>query len=241
MQYDMITNPGSRNVNEDSIGVTKHQGCICFVVADGLGGHGGGDVASRLAVQAFDTVFSGGNECPQHDLLSEAFRLAQSDILREQQRTGLPLQMKTTAVALVIQNGQAVWGHIGDSRLYAFERNKVRLRTLDHSVPQMLALSREISEKDIRGHPDRNRLLRVLGTAEASPQFELSELWSVDRFQAFLLCSDGFWELVTEKEMGRLLKKSRTPGEWLGQMRDVVEQRGHGTDMDNYSAVAVML
>jgi len=241
MQYDMVTNPGGRNVNEDSIGVTENKGRICFVVADGLGGHGGGDVASRLAVQAFDTVFSENDGRSQCELLSKAFRLAQSDILQEQQQTGLLSQMKTTAVALVIQNGQAMWGHIGDSRLYAFERNKVRFRTLDHSVPQMLALSREISEKDIRGHPDRNRLLRVLGTAEASPQFELSELWSVDRFQAFLLCSDGFWELITEKEMGRLLKKSRTPGEWLGQMRDVVEQRGHGTDMDNYSAVAVML
>lgn len=240
MQYDTITSQGGRPVNEDSVGVIKHEGVTCFVVADGLGGHGGGDAASRLAVEAFDAVFSGGGR-PPTELLSDAFLQAQADILREQQRTGLLSQMKTTAVSLVIQDGQAVWGHIGDSRLYAFERNKVKLRTLDHSVPQMLVLSGEIREKEIRGHPDRNRLLRVLGVAEDPPRFELSEAWPVSQFQAFLLCSDGFWELITEKEMGKLLKKSRTPREWLAQMRDVVEQRGKNTNMDNYSAIVVIL
>ena len=240
-QYDMISCLGGRPVNEDSIGVTECGGLTCFVVADGLGGHGGGDTASRLAVRAFDAVFSEGCGRPCTDLLPEAFLRSQEDILQEQQRMGLPSQMKTTATALAIQGGQAVWGHIGDSRLYAFERNKVKLRTLDHSVPQMLALSGEIREKDIRGHPDRNRLLRVLGVAGEAPRFEVSEVWPADQFQAFLVCSDGFWELITEKEMGKLLKKSRTPREWLAQMRDTVEQRGRDTDMDNYSAIAVMI
>lgn len=240
MQYDTISKPGSRDVNEDSVSVTEYKGRTCFVVADGLGGHGGGDVASRLAVRAFDAVFSSGKGFPA-ELLSQAFTQAQSDILQEQQRMGVPSQMKTTVVALAIQNGQAVWGHIGDSRLYAFEHGKVKLRTLDHSVPQMLVLSREISEKDIRGHPDRNRLLRVLGAAEEPPRFELSEVQLTGQIQAFLLCSDGFWEFITEKEMGKMLKKSRTPTEWLRQMQEIVEQRGQGTDMDNYSAISVML
>ena len=240
MQYDTISKPGGRDVNEDSVSVTESKGHTCFVVADGLGGHGGGDVASQLAVRAFETVFSG-SEGPPAELLSQAFARAQADILQEQQRLGLPSQMKTTVVALVLQDGQAIWGHIGDSRLYAFERGKVKLRTLDHSVPQMLVLSREISEKDIRGHPDRNRLLRVLGIAGELPRYELSEVQLTGQIQAFLLCSDGFWELITEKEMGKMLKKSRTPMEWLKQMQEIVEQRGQGTDMDNYSAIAVML
>lgn len=241
MYYSTITNPGARPVNEDSIGVTEHGDLTCFVVADGLGGHGMGDAASQLAVKAFDKVFSAPEGKPLPELLSDAFLRAQADILREQRRAGAPSQMKTTAVALAVQNGQAVWGHIGDSRLYAFARNKVKTHTLDHSVPQMLVLSGEIKEKAIRGHPDRNRLLRVLGVAGEPPRFELSELHRIDQFQAFLLCSDGFWELITEKEMEKLLKKSRSPEEWLEQMRTVVEDRGRGTDMDNYSAVAVIL
>lgn len=241
MHYYTITNQGSRSVNEDSTGVTEHGDLTCFVLADGLGGHGMGDAASQLAVKAFDEVFSSSSGKPLPELLSDAFLRAQADILQEQQRTGAPSQMKTTAVALAVQNGQAVWGHIGDSRLYAFARNKVKTRTLDHSVPQMLVLSGEIKEKAIRGHPDRNRLLRVLGVAGDPPRFELSELHRIDQFQAFLLCSDGFWELITEREMGKLLKRSRSPEEWLGQMRTVVEDRGRGTDMDNYSSIAVIV
>ena len=95
MQYDVITSPGSRAVNEDSTGVTENQEHICFVVADGLGGHGGGDVASRLAVQAFDTVFSAGDGRSQSELLFEAFLQAQADILQEQR--GTPSQRKPTA------------------------------------------------------------------------------------------------------------------------------------------------
>ena len=222
MHFSTITNQGGRPVNEDSIGITEHGGLVCFVVADGLGGHGMGDAASQLTVKAFDEVFSSPEEKPLSELLSNAFLQAQADILREQQRTGAPSQMKTTAVALAIQNGQVAWGHIGDSRLYAFARNKVKLRTQDHSVPQMLVLSGEIKEKAIRGHPDRNRLLRVLGVAGDPPRFELSELHQIDQFQAFLLCSDGFWELITEKEMEKLLKKSRSPEDWLMQMQTVV-------------------
>ena len=154
---------------------------------------------------------------------------------------GLPSQMKTTAAALAIQGGQAVWGHIGDSRLYAFERNKVKLRTLDHSVPQMLALSGEIREKDIRGHPDRNRLLRVLGVAGEAPRLKCLRSGRRISFRRFWYAAMGSGELITEKEMGKLLKKSRTPREWLAQMRDTVEQRGRDTDMDNYSAIAVMI
>ena len=241
MRYYTITDQGGRSVNEDSIGVTEHGDLACFVVADGLGGHGKGEVASRLAVQAFDGVFSAPGKKSMAELLSDAFFRAQEDILREQRQIGASSQMKTTAVALVIQNGRAVWGHIGDSRLYVFVKHRVKERTLDHSVPQMLALSREIRERDIRNHPDRNRLLRVLGVAGDSPRFELSEPQPLDQIQAFLLCSDGFWEFVTEREMEKLLKRSRTPEEWLEQMKATVEKRGQGTDMDNYSAIAVIL
>lgn len=241
MRYHTITNQGGRPVNEDSIGVTEYGDLACFVVADGLGGHGKGEVASRLAVQAFDGVFSAPEEKPLTELLSDAFLRAQEDILREQRNVGAASQMKTTAVALAIQNGKAVWGHIGDSRLYVFTKHRVKVRTLDHSVPQMLVLSGEIREKKIRQHPDRNRLLRVLGVAGDPPRFELSEPRPLDQIQAFLLCSDGFWELVTEREMGKLLRRFRTPEEWLDQMKAIVEKRGRGTDMDNYSAIAVIL
>ena len=241
MRYATLTRPGSRPVNEDSLGVFSSGDTWCFLVADGLGGHGQGDVASRLAVDAFGALYSAPFSGPMPGQMAAAFRQAQEDILREQRAAGAFAQMKTTAAALALRDGQALWGHIGDSRVYAFARRRVKERTLDHSVPQMLALAGDIREKEIRGHPDRNRLLRVLGVAGDAPRFELSPVQDARRFDAFLLCSDGFWELITEKEMGAQLKRAASPEEWLAQMAGIVEERGRGREMDNYSAIAVLL
>ena len=149
--------------------------------------------------------------------------------------------MKTTVCALMISGKEAVWGHIGDTRLYLFSSNKVRERTLDHSVPQMLVLAHEITEKNIRHHPDRNRLLRALGAVGDSPQFELSRKVCLDDVQAFLLCTDGFWENVLEKEMSALLKKSNSPEDWINRMVKIVSRRENSGNIDNYSAIAVWM
>lgn len=240
MNWKCISLNGTREINEDCVKVVEHNDIKCFIVADGLGGHGKGDVASNLACNAFEKVFSDSTPSSSlTDLLSSAFLYAQTAILDEQKATGSHFQMKTTVCALAIRDNEAAWGHIGDTRLYAFARNKVKIRTLDHSVPQMLVLTRDIKEKDIRNHPDRNKLLRVLGISGDTPKFEISELYTVQKFQAFLLCSDGFWELIIEKEMGSLLKKSTSAEEWMEKMCEVVTQHGNKTDMDNSSAIAI--
>lgn len=238
MEWFVQTGIGSREINEDSIYADCSDNKGLFVVADGLGGHGKGDIASGLATATFKETFSTRPESLQ-DFFSEAFLNAQESILAEQRRVGCPFQMKTTVCALAIDKDKLMWGHIGDTRLYAFSRNKVKVRTLDHSVPQMLVLVHDIKEKDIRNHPDRNKLLRVLGVSGDTPKFEISELQNTSAYQAFLLCSDGFWELILEKEMCTTLKKSSSAAEWMAKMREIVEQRGAGKDMDNYSAITV--
>lgn len=236
--YHALSERGSREVNEDSIAIIRQGIRRCFVVADGLGGHGKGDVASSLAVKAFSDVFSEA-KAPLPDSLTDAFLNAQSAILAEQRRLGNHSQMKTTVCALAMDADQLAWGHIGDTRLYAFARNKVKTRTLDHSVPQMLVFAGDIKEKEIRGHPDRNKLLRVLGDSDGTPKFEISTVQKTRDYQAFLLCSDGFWELILEKEMCLLLKTSVSAEDWLRRMAEVVSRRGAGMEMDNYSAIAI--
>lgn len=240
MTYAVSTLVGSRPVNEDSARIIAQGGRTCFIVADGLGGHGMGDVASQTAAAAFEQVFTRGQGSLE-ELLSQGFAASQKAILDEQLRRGCPHKMKTTVVALAMEGGQLAWGHIGDSRLYAFQKNKVRERTLDHSVPQMLVLAHEIKEKDIRHHPDRNKLMRVLGIQGDSPKYQIAPTQPAGAFQAFLLCSDGFWELILEKEMCSTLKKSRTVEEWLDQMVKIVYARGAGTDMDNNTAIAIWM
>ncbi len=240
MTFQVLSQCGSREINEDSVYAGCLNGCSLFVVADGLGGHGKGDVASMLAVNAFKETFSNGSE-PLSTLFPKAFLNAQTAILTEQTRTACPFQMKTTVCALAIYDGNLIWGYIGDTRLYAFFRNKIKVRTLDHSVPQMLVLARDIKEKDIRNHPDRNKLLRVLGVSGDVPKFEVTEVQNATKYQAFLLCSDGFWEHILEKEMCVTLKKSSSAAEWLERMQKIVEQRGSSADMDNYSAITVWM
>ena len=174
------------------------------------------------------------------------FHVNQRDIFEEAQKRVMNIQegtfangMKTTLVALDICRDQIKWAHIGDSRLYYFQNCKLVERTLDHSVPQMLVLAHKLKEKKIRGHEDRNKLLRVIGSPWETKKYDCSEIINKNGFQAFLLCSDGFWELIDEKAMTKTLKKSNSVDEWLDAMVEIVRQNGKCTDMDNNSAIAV--
>ena len=236
--YTVFTDRGGREVNEDSARVFEKDGKKCLVLRDGLGGHGKGEVASALVVEAVGQIFNSAQKIDE-DFLRSAFQLSQEALIDEQIRQDAKTDMKTTAVAMYIDGNKVQWGHVGDSRLYAFAKNKVKLRTLDHSVPQMLVFAREIKEKQIRNHPDRNRLLRVMGIEWEKPMYELAEQTQLEKYQAFLLCSDGFWELIDEKQMCKLLKNSSTVEEWMQAMVEVIKQNGIGKNMDNYTAIAL--
>ena len=238
LNYFGVSDIGSRNTNEDSIGSFSNGSNRCFVVCDGLGGHGMGDVASKIVVDEFEKQFMTATDMSQ--LLPVAFDAAQSVLLREQSVQNAMRKMKTTCVALVTDDKNAYIGHVGDSRLYVFYKNKVKYRTLDHSIPQMLVLSKEIKESEIRNHPERNYVLRVMGVHWEEPMYELARAEKLKKCQAFLLCTDGFWELILEDDMCRLLAQSDSPEEWLNRMTEVVKQNGEGKNMDNFSAIAVI-
>ena len=237
--YDLLSNAGGRENNEDSVGMYQNEQEYCFVLADGLGGHGKGEVASRLAVETCVNVFA--QEGAGEEVLSQSFDQAQQAILKGQKEDYHAQDMKTTLVLLHVGEEEIRWGHIGDSRLYYFKNKKLAERTLDHSVPQMLVAAGQIKEKQIRNHPDRNRLLRVPGIDWDAPKYQIGEMTAREGSQAFLLCSDGFWELIDEKKMQHCLKKAKTPGQWLTLMEEIVKKNGQGKNMDNYSAVAVWL
>ncbi|MGN0165878.1 MAG: PP2C family protein-serine/threonine phosphatase [Lachnospiraceae bacterium] len=237
LKYAVFTNIGGRKVNEDAVGAFEKDGRHCFVVCDGLGGHGMGEVASELVKKTIGEQFNKTDE--MENFLGQAIITAQNILMAEQSVRQVPQKMKTTVVSLVADDETAYIGHVGDSRLYVFNKNKVKLRTYDHSIPQMLVWSGEIKEKEIRNHPDRNLVLRVMGTPWEQPMYELKEPLPLKKCQAFLLCTDGFWELIEEKEMCRLLKKAKNVEEWLFDMVEVVKQNGKCREMDNFSAIAV--
>lgn len=234
--YETITDTGERMINEDYLRAWNQEYKNYYVLCDGLGGHGDGDVASKFVTDAmYDGLYT--RKMP----LEEVILRAQSQLLQKQELEGKQDSMKTTLTCLELRGEMARFAHVGDSRIYWFHKGRCKLRSRDHSVPQMLADSGAISEKDIRHHPDRSRLLRVMGTDWNKPKYEMVENIPLSRGSSFLLCSDGFWELIEEKEMSKLLKKAETPGMWLENMEKIVRERGKGTNMDNYSAIAVFV
>lgn len=238
IEHASITKKGDRTINEDYIGNSQSGNARLFCLADGLGGHGKGEVASELVVKESISTFEAENHS---DILANCFNQSQSNLLKEQIKENSRDEMKSTLTLLLIDENTASWGHVGDSRIYLFRKKKLFTRTLDHSVPQMLVSTGEIKDKDIRFHEDRNRLIRVMGMEWNAPKYELSEKTPIQRGDAFLLCTDGFWELIDEKDMTKLLKKANSPDKWLSEMEEIVLKNGAGKNMDNYSAIAVFI
>ena len=241
IEYSAISERGEKEVNEDAVRafVNLPYSTYGFVLADGLGGHGNGDIASNFVVDCTGAAIENADDGFGGVFIDQCFETAQEMLLEEKSRTGMT-SIKTTMVLLLITDNIAQWGHIGDSRLYHFRDGRQLSRTIDHSVPQMLAISGQIKEKDIRHHPDRSVLLRAMGAEWSTPQYEIAQrhLQTI-KGDTFLLCSDGFWEWIDEKTMIKTLKKEMSAYDTLKEMTEIVKANGKGHNMDNFSAILV--
>jgi serine/threonine protein phosphatase PrpC len=238
IDYDLYTNPGGRANNEDYVAAASHGDEYCFALCDGLGGHDRGEVASKLVADTVTELFKeSGNSA---DFMDRSFNLAQEKLLELQKKEGLENAMKTTAVVLVVTPEHIKWAHIGDSRLYHFFNGGSRYeRTRDHSLVQMMADTGEIKEKDIRKHPDRNKVLRVMGAPWGRRSYDKSAILEREGEHSFLLATDGFWEYVYEEEMVTHLRETTDAKSWLEKMLPLVEARADMSRTDNFSAIAV--
>ena len=214
MDYAFYTDKGGRNVNEDSVHVYADEGCFCALLADGLGGQGNGDVASQTTIRSILDSFINAKSA-QVDAVNDYIETANRRIREINQGTNTTM---TTIVGLFADGQSVCVAHVGDSRLYHFADGRLVMQTVDHSVPQMAVAMGEISVEEIRFHPDRNRILRAIG-ADDHVKADIQQLNLLPGFHAFLLCSDGLWEYVTEMEMEADLAKSKTAEEWLHYMR----------------------
>lgn len=226
---------GGRSYNEDSVRSFQHADAAAVVVADGLGGHGGGDIASKIAADTMIQLFAS-EPIATAEKLRAMFEEANSRILKEQDSFR---KMRSTCVTLLLNGKSAAWAHVGDSRLYHFSDGNLAFQTADHSVSFLAYRSGEIPYAGIRFHEDRNKVLRALGNDE-NIRAEIAGIELKKGFYAFLLCTDGLWEYVLETEMQIDLAKSETPEDWISYLIARLSQRVNGKN-DNYSAAAVFL
>lgn len=233
IQTAFYSDIGGRPQNEDTVREIRKGEAVCVVVADGLGGHGGGKQASSLAAQTVCNGWRGGTDTRE---LAELIRQAHEQVKGIQTES---CAMKTTIVMLTIRDGKAVWAHAGDTRLYHFINGNWDFQTKDHSASQIAVTLGDITADQIRFHEDRNRVLRALGQ-EGSLKVDTKEELLLSGKHAFLLCTDGFWEYVLEKEMEECLRLAQNPQDWLERMREILYCRVPA-DNDNNTAAALWL
>jgi serine/threonine protein phosphatase PrpC len=245
LQTANVSDRGGRSRNEDAYGQWRHAALFASVVADGAGGHGGGDAASRIVVdtvlEELTRVAAAGVALTGTALLRVLLR-ANDAIVDVQEHERDLAQMRSTAAVLGIDEatGLAAWAHCGDTRLYCFRRGATVVQTQDHSLVQSMIDANLLDTRDARSHPRRNVLFSALGTADELSIAASDEPFPIADGDAFLLCTDGFWEYLDESVMIDAIGQAQTPVAWLDLMVAHLREAarpGH----DNFTASAVWI
>lgn len=197
-----------RSNNQDS----AYAGSHLLVVADGMGGHAGGDVASSVAIGRLASLDS---ETPASDIvatLEESVLEANQEILRRARDEPQLRGLGTTITALLRAESKFALAHIGDSRAYLLRDGETVQITKDHTFVQRLLDEGRLTEDEAERHPQRSVLMRVLGDVDADPELDLS-LRAAHAGDRWLLCSDGLSGLVSLDTIDATLKDIEDPGE----------------------------
>jgi len=230
---------GSRKVNQDRIAYTYSRDTLLLVVADGMGGHAGGEIAAQIAVRLFIERF----QQEAKPILRNPLKFLQETMLRAHAALGSYANQfsmletpRTTCVAVIVQANHAYWAHVGDSRFYLFRQGALIGATKDHSKVQYLVDQGVIPPEEVAVHPDRNKIFSCLGGL-VDPVIDLSRRTALRNGDIFVLCTDGLWAVMPQREIATLL--TSTPIlKTAPQMLREAEQRG-GPDGDNLSAIVV--
>ena len=230
---------GGRTYNQDRVGLAYTSDSVILIVADGLGGHLHGEMASQIATDIITELFFQ-QAMPKimhpNRFLVNAISTAHYAILDYAADRRLPEVPATTAVVVVLQDQQIYWSHVGDSRLYVFQNGHMLLKSRDHSVVQRLLDQGKIHQEEAKIHPERNKIYNCLG-AIGGPSIQVGEHQFMQFGQSILLCTDGFWSQYTDEELVRNLNQ-REVSDVMPPLMDIAERRGGDTG-DNLSAVAM--
>lgn len=229
MRFGMATHVGKvREKNEDSMGARGD----LFVIADGMGGHNAGEIASALAVEY--VLGMNENEKLFDEALQDAVNQANAALLETSRQNPDCNGMGTTLAVLKLMDDEAVIAHVGDSRIYHWREGEIQRVTRDHSLVEELIINGGITSEQARSHPQRHILTRALGSLE-SPEITIEKIATApgDRF---LLCSDGLTGVIDDEALKDVIG-SRDDLQALAEyMVDLANERG---GPDNISVILV--
>ena len=226
------SNQDSVFCSEDTVGVFPN----LFLVADGMGGHNAGDLASRTCIDAFVAQLGETKKRTPVSCMEEAVQEANRAIFEKAKEDSHYQGMGTTLVGMTIEDGIAYIVNIGDSRLYQLRENLTQITT-DHSLVEEMVLSGEIAKDEMRTHPNKNISTRALGTTDR-PKPDCFEL-EVRPGDVYLLCSDGLSNMLDDKVI------ESVAGDRDKQLGDIglklVEMANEAGGKDNISVVLVRI
>ncbi|MGY6529144.1 MAG: PP2C family protein-serine/threonine phosphatase [Cyanobacterium sp.] len=234
-----LSDPGLvRSYNQDNF-YTDTSGRF-FILADGMGGHAGGEQASKIAVDVIKEYLEENWEAPidSYDLLEKAVLQANEGILEDQDNHPERGDMGTTVVVLIFRGGETWRAHIGDSRLYQLQDEMLIQVTSDHTWIGQAIRAGEITLEDAKHHPWRHVLSQCLGRRDLYEGIDIHRIDTTDKGDRFLLCSDGLTEEVTDPIIYKLLGD----GDDLDKVADslVTEAKNNGGS-DNVTVVLVKI
>jgi len=226
-----------RTVNEDRFAEFEDGGgSRLLVVADGMGGHRGGETASRLAVEAIGDVFAHSGE-PLDERMGAATEAANQRVYECGRADPELAGMGTTVVALCLGKGDEGWvAHVGDSRLYLLRAGKLDPLTADHSLVGEMQRQGMLSAEEAEMHPRRNELTRSIGVGP-SVEVEVTRI-AVEPGDRFLLCSDGLCIHLGDDEIREVLERER-PSDAARMLVDQANAKG-GHDNVTVQVVSIL-
>lgn len=232
MEYSYLTDPGKiREHNEDSVTALKNaSGEVLMAVADGMGGHRGGEIASSIAIshigKRFSEISSIGNKEDAinwiKDVVSEANVLIYKYTSENPESAG----MGTTLVLSVLTNNFLLFGNIGDSSGYVIRNEKLHKVTTDHTLVNLLVKSGELTEEEAKNHPRKNVLMKALG---ATTKVEMDIIEVESDIDGIMLCSDGLTNMLDDEQIAKVLNDNNPIEEKLNKLIVKCNNRG-GTD-----------
>lgn len=234
---------GNRSSNQDRFAAIETEEGVLLALGDGMGGQASGDVAAQMLVDTARRLYL---EAPRPIAEPAAFL---GDILRQahaaieafgdSQRP--PTSPGTTGVLCLVQENEATWAHVGDSRFYLFHDCLPLYRTTDHSYVEMLYQRGDISLRELERHPRRNQITQCLGGGLREPlEPELSNSVVLHEKDILLLCSDGLWGSIDEAVMGRMLCHASNLDDTVNTIAEQAEQLSYPRS-DNISAIALRM
>lgn len=231
-----------RSNNEDSVFVSnKPIGALSnlYIVADGMGGHKAGAVASKLAIDAFCAYIEEHQETvikSEEDLLillKRGISHANYVIYRKGLESSDYTGMGTTITLCTVMNNNAYIAHVGDTRLYCMNANQMRQVTVDHSLVQEMLEHGYITETDMQEHPQRHVITRAVGTYEQVKVDTMKQC--LDGVEYILLCSDGLTAMLSEEKMHELIYKHHTNLDIM--IDELILQANEAGGVDNIAVI----